>query len=51
MKIIIAGYGFVGKAVGTTVSTKHRVLIVDPNLITNKCQKSALNIINQLLTV
>jgi UDPglucose 6-dehydrogenase len=36
MKIIIAGYGFVGQAVGTTVSTKHRVLIVDPNLTTNK---------------
>ena len=36
MKIIIAGYGFVGKAVGTTVSTKHRVLVVDPKITTNK---------------
>jgi UDPglucose 6-dehydrogenase len=36
MKIIIAGYGFVGKAVGTALSTKHRVLIVDPKLTTNK---------------
>jgi UDPglucose 6-dehydrogenase len=30
MKIIIAGYGFVGKAVANTLRTKHEVVIVDP---------------------
>ena len=30
MKIIIAGYGFVGKAVGQTLQTKHDIVIVDP---------------------
>lgn len=30
MKIIIAGYGFVGKAVGQTLQTKHEIVIVDP---------------------
>ena len=30
MKIIIAGYGFVGKAVANAVKTKHEIVIVDP---------------------
>ena len=36
MKIIIAGYGFVGKAIGKTLQSKHRVLIVDPKITENK---------------
>lgn len=34
MKIIIAGYGFVGKAVGQTLQTKHQVVIIDPKYST-----------------
>ena len=30
MKIIIAGYGFVGKAVANALKTKHEIVIVDP---------------------
>jgi UDPglucose 6-dehydrogenase len=30
MKIIIAGYGFVGKAVASALQTKHELVIIDP---------------------
>jgi UDPglucose 6-dehydrogenase len=36
MKIIIAGYGFVGKAVGQTLQTKHQIVIVDPKYTTDQ---------------
>jgi UDPglucose 6-dehydrogenase len=36
MKIIIAGYGFVGKAVGQTLQTKHEIVIVDPKYTTDE---------------
>lgn len=36
MKIIIAGYGFVGKAVGQTLQTKHDIVIVDPKYTTEE---------------
>lgn len=36
MKIIIAGYGFVGQAIGKALQLKHRVLIVDPKITENK---------------
>jgi UDPglucose 6-dehydrogenase len=36
MKIIIAGYGFVGKAVGQTLQTKHEIVIVDPKYTTDQ---------------
>jgi UDPglucose 6-dehydrogenase len=35
MKIIIAGYGFVGKAVAKALRTKHEVVIVDPKYTTD----------------
>jgi UDPglucose 6-dehydrogenase len=35
MKIIIAGYGFVGTAVGQTLQTKHEIVIVDPKYTTD----------------
>jgi UDPglucose 6-dehydrogenase len=38
MKIIIAGYGFVGKAVFNALKDKHEVVIVDPKYTTNKIQ-------------
>jgi UDP-glucose 6-dehydrogenase len=36
MKIIIAGYGFVGKAVFNALKTQHELVIVDPNYTTNE---------------
>ena len=36
MKIIVAGYGYVGKAVSTSLSTKHEVIPVDPKYNQNK---------------
>jgi UDPglucose 6-dehydrogenase len=36
MKIIIAGYGFVGKAVFNALKTQHEVVIVDPIYTTNE---------------
>lgn len=36
MKIIIVGYGFVGKAVFNTLKTKHNVVIVDPQYTTTE---------------
>lgn len=36
MKYIIAGYGFVGKAVANALKTKHEVVIVDPQYTTNE---------------
>lgn len=36
MKIIIAGYGFVGKAVHNALKSKHEVVIVDPKYTTNE---------------
>jgi nucleotide sugar dehydrogenase len=36
MKIIIAGYGFVGKAVAGAFEVKHDIVIVDPNYTTNE---------------
>ena len=36
MKIILAGYGFVGKAVFNALKNKHNVVIVDPEVNTNK---------------
>jgi len=36
MKIIIVGYGFVGKAVFNALKTKHEVVIVDPQYNTNE---------------
>lgn len=36
MKIIIAGFGFVGKAVHNALKTKHEVVIVDPNYTTTE---------------
>ena len=30
MKILIAGYGFVGKTVGKALQSKHEVVIIDP---------------------
>ena len=36
MKIIIAGYGFVGKAVANALQTKHELVIIDPKYNNNK---------------
>lgn len=36
MKIILAGYGFVGKAVANALKHKHQVVIVDPQYTTNE---------------
>lgn len=36
MKIIVAGYGFVGKAVSTSLKTEHEVIIVDPKYTTEQ---------------
>jgi UDP-glucose 6-dehydrogenase len=36
MKIIIAGYGFVGKAVANALETKHELIIVDPQYTDNQ---------------
>lgn len=36
MKIIIAGYGFVGKAVAAALKPMHEVVIVDPQYTTNE---------------
>ena len=30
MKIIIAGYGFVGRAVATAIGTQHEIVVQDP---------------------
>jgi UDPglucose 6-dehydrogenase len=38
MKIIIAGYGFVGKAVANCLKLHHEVVIVDPKYTTNEIQ-------------
>jgi UDPglucose 6-dehydrogenase len=38
MKIILAGYGFVGKAVANALKHKHQVVIVDPKYTTNEIQ-------------
>jgi nucleotide sugar dehydrogenase len=38
MKIIIAGYGFVGKAVHNALKDKHELVIVDPSYTTDKIQ-------------
>lgn len=38
MKIIIAGYGFVGKAVFNALKNNHEVVIVDPQYTTNEIQ-------------
>jgi nucleotide sugar dehydrogenase len=38
MKIIIAGYGFVGKAVAAALKPMHEVVIVDPQYTTNEIQ-------------
>lgn len=38
MKIIIAGYGFVGKAVYNALKDKHHVVIVDPQYTTTEVQ-------------
>jgi UDPglucose 6-dehydrogenase len=38
MKIIIAGYGFVGKAVGNVLKEHHRVIIVDPQFNNTRIQ-------------
>jgi UDPglucose 6-dehydrogenase len=38
MKIIIVGYGFVGKAVGNALKEKHQVVIVDPQYTTTEIQ-------------
>ena len=39
MKIIIAGYGFVGKAVFNALKDKHEVVIVDPQYTTNEVKQ------------
>jgi len=36
MKIIIAGYGFVGKAVASALQTKHELVIIDPKYNSNR---------------
>ena len=36
MKILIAGYGFVGKAVAKALQTKHEVVIIDPKYTTEQ---------------
>lgn len=36
MKILIAGYGFVGKAVAKALQTKHEVVIIDPKYTDEK---------------
>lgn len=36
MKLIIAGYGYVGKAVASALETKHEIVIVDPNYTSNE---------------
>lgn len=36
MKIIIAGYGFVGKAIHNALKAKHEIVIVDPQYTTNE---------------
>jgi UDPglucose 6-dehydrogenase len=36
MKIIIAGYGFVGEAVANTLKKKHELIVVDPKYTTAK---------------
>lgn len=38
MKIIIAGYGFVGKAVANALKTKHECVIVDPQYTMHQIQ-------------
>ena len=38
MKIIIAGYGFVGKAVHNALKSEHEIVIVDPQYTTNEIQ-------------
>jgi UDPglucose 6-dehydrogenase len=38
MKIIIAGYGFVGKAVHNALKLKHEIVIVDPKYTTDEIQ-------------
>ena len=38
MKIIIAGYGFVGKAVANALKDNHRVILVDPQYTTTEIQ-------------
>jgi UDPglucose 6-dehydrogenase len=38
MKIIIAGFGFVGKAVHSALKAKHDIVIVDPKYTTNEIQ-------------
>jgi UDPglucose 6-dehydrogenase len=39
MKIIIAGYGFVGKAVDNAFKQKHTTVVVDPKYTTTKIQQ------------
>jgi len=39
MKILIAGYGFVGKAVANAFKDKHEVVIVDPQYTTNEIKQ------------
>lgn len=38
MKILIVGYGFVGKAVANTLKSKYNVVIIDPLYTTNEIQ-------------
>lgn len=38
MKIIVVGYGFVGKAVANAFKSQHEVVIVDPQYTTNEIQ-------------
>jgi Trk K+ transport system NAD-binding subunit len=41
MKIIIAGYGYVGKAVHNAFKKEHDVVIVDPMYCEDKIKKSS----------
>ena len=38
MKFIIAGYGFVGSAIGDLLSKHHEIVPVDPRLNSNKLE-------------
>jgi UDP-glucose 6-dehydrogenase len=39
MKIIIAGHGFVGKAVAAALKPTHEIVIVDPQYTTNEIKQ------------
>jgi UDP-glucose 6-dehydrogenase len=38
MKILLIGYGFVGKAVANAIKDQHRVVIIDPQYTTTEIQ-------------